>query len=84
MKLGRKKNLPDCLGPKLLRHKKFIGSILGKRRKESQGKTPLFVCEKVGREQTEKRISFAKDHLGHSWRHTINRTKSIRPLFIQR
>jgi hypothetical protein len=65
MKLGRKKNLPDCLGPKLLRQKKFIGSILGKREKESQGKTPLFVCEKVGREQTEKRISFAKDHLGH-------------------
>jgi len=49
MKLERKKNLPDCLGPKLLRQKKFIGSILEKRRKESQGKTPLFVCEKGGK-----------------------------------
>jgi len=36
-------------GPKLLRRKKFIGSILEKRRKESQGKNPLFVCEKRGK-----------------------------------
>jgi hypothetical protein len=67
---------------KLLRQKKLIESILEKRRKKLQGKNPLFVCEKGGREQTEKRISFAKDHLGHDWRHAINGTKSIRSLFI--
>jgi hypothetical protein len=49
MKLGRRKILPKCLGLKLLLQKKFIGSILEKRRKESQGKTPLFVCEKGGK-----------------------------------
>jgi hypothetical protein len=47
MKLERKKNLPDCLGPKLLRQKKFIGSILKKVTKIRKA-TPLGSCvEKV-------------------------------------
>jgi hypothetical protein len=50
---GAKKD-PDVLelikkDPKLQRQKKLIENILEKCRKKSQGKNPLFVCEKRGK-----------------------------------
>lgn len=83
------KNDPDVLelikkDPKLLRQKKLIEISSKNVEKNRNARTLCSFVKKGGREQTEKRISFAKDHLGHDWGHAINGTKSIRSLFITR